>query len=219
MIRSSHVQSAGQYDPARVIDTVDLDYEDRRRRRATFTGRKGTEFHVDLAEAPTLMPGDAFELASGDLVAIEGRPERLVEFRSTDAAVITRVAWHLGNRHTPTQLLPNALRIRDDYVLVEMVKRFGAEVAFVEAAFQPEGGAYGHGTVTGHDHHDHDHPHDHGQPHQHDHATAEAEEARLMAETIARREARKAARAASADDIQGMGGQLAGHWPTNSGSR
>ncbi|MFX8696335.1 urease accessory protein UreE, partial [Acinetobacter baumannii] len=87
---------------------------------------------------------------------------RLVEFRSTDPHVITRVAWHLGNRHTPTQLLPNALRIRDDYVLVELVKKLGAEVGFVTAAFQPEGGAYGFGSVSGHDHHDHGHSHDHG---------------------------------------------------------
>ena len=204
MIRSSKTLTAGSFDATRAIDSVELDFEDRRRRRATFTGAKGTEFHVDLADAPTLLEGDAFELETGDLVLVSGKPERLVEFRSADSHVITRVAWHLGNRHTPTQLLENALRIRDDYVLVELVKKLGAEVSFVMEAFQPEGGAYGLGTVTGHDHghghdhhkHDHDHSHDH-HAHKHEHAAAPAmsEEDRLMAETIARREARRAARA------------------------
>ncbi len=208
MIRSTKTLAAGSYDPARVTDTVELDFDDRRRRRGTLTGEKGTEFLVDLAQAPTLVDGDGFELETGAIVAVKGKPERLVEFRSTDPHVITRVAWHLGNRHTPTQLLPNALRVRDDYVLVELVKKLGAEVGFVTAAFQPEGGAYGLGSVSGHDHHDHGH-HDHGQ-HDHDHhghdhhdhghhhaepdVVVQSEEDRLMAETIARREARRAAR-------------------------
>jgi urease accessory protein len=222
MIRSTKTLANGSFDASRVIDTIELDFDDRRRRRGTLTSAKGSEFLVDLAEAPTLVDGDGFELESGDIIVVTGKPERLVEFRSTDPHVITRVAWHLGNRHTPTQLLPNALRIRDDYVLVELVKKLGAEVGFVTAAFQPEGGAYGFGSVSGHDHHDHGHSHDHGHhdhdhhdhehhghdhdhhahghDHHHDHhhhVDAQSEEDRLMAETIARREARRAARAAT----------------------
>ncbi len=209
MIRSTKTLNAGTFDPATAIDAVELDFEDRRRRRGTMVGAKGSEFHVDLADAPTLVEGDGFLLETGGIVLVKGKPERLVEFRSDDPHVIARVAWHLGNRHTPTQLLERALRIRDDYVLVELVKKLGAEVGFVTAAFQPEGGAYGLGSVSGHDHHDHDHHHDeendhaHGHKHGHDHDghghkhehTAVSEEDRLMAETIARREARRTARA------------------------
>ena len=200
MIRSTKTLSAGSFEAASAIDTVELDFEDRRRRRATMVGTKGTEFHVDLADSPTLVDGDAFLLETGAIVVVSGKAERLVEFRSDDPHVITRVAWHLGNRHTPTQLLDRALRIRDDYVLVELVKKLGAEVTFVNAAFQPEGGAYGLGAVTGHDHHDHGHAHDyhdhdhhdhshdhHDHDHAHDHASAPilSEEDRLMAETVA----------------------------------
>ncbi|MDR3497515.1 MAG: urease accessory protein UreE [Ancalomicrobiaceae bacterium] len=210
MIRSTRILSSGSYDPAQVLDVVQLDFDDRRRRRGTLTGMKGAQFLVDLAEAPTLQDGDAFVLDQGGLVRVEAKPERLVEFRSDNPDVILRVAWHLGNRHTPTQLLGKALRIRDDYVLVEMVKKLGAEVGFVDAPFQPEGGAYGHGTVRGHDD-AHGHASDHEHHHGHDHAqaavappaavaapapAADGEEARLMAEAVARREARKAARAA-----------------------
>jgi urease accessory protein len=212
MIRSTKTLTAGSFDASTAIDSVELDFEDRRRRRGTLTGVKGTEFHVDLAEAPTLVEGDAFVLDDGGFVVVNAKPERLAEFRSDDPHVVTRVAWHLGNRHTPTQLLDRALRIRDDYVLVELVKKLGADVGFVTAAFQPEGGAYGLGSVSGHEHHDHghdkvdEHGTKHGHQHKHDHvhdhdhtATTNpllSDEDRLMAETIARRDARRAARSA-----------------------
>ena len=89
-----------------------------------------------------------------------------------DPAHLLRVAWHLGNRHLPTQLLGDRLRIRRDHVIEAMLVQLGAFVVPVEAAFDPEGGAYGHGRTFGHDHgHSHDHgaSHDHGHSHDHHH--------------------------------------------------
>ncbi|MFZ0765460.1 MAG: urease accessory protein UreE, partial [Bradyrhizobium sp.] len=90
---------------------------------------------------------------------------------------LVRVAWHLGNRHLPTQITGRALRIRRDHVIEGMVKGLGARVIEIEAPFDPEGGAYAgddHGHEThghaGHDHSKHDHGgHDHGHHHDHDH--------------------------------------------------
>jgi urease accessory protein len=92
--------------------------------------------------------------------------EPLVEIRTSDPNHMVRVAWHLGNRHLPTQIMGTRLRIRRDHVIEDMVRGLGAKVVPIEAPFDPEGGAYGHGTVTGHDHghaHGHSHSHDHGQ--------------------------------------------------------
>lgn len=158
MIRATKTVSAGGFDPAAVIDVVDLDFEDRRRRRLSMTGRNGTSFLVDLADVPALSGGDGFLLEDGRVVTVAAKPERLVEFASADPLIVTRIAWHLGNRHTPTELLQGAVRIRDDYVLVEMVKKLAvADIRFLTDAFTPEGGAYGIGAITGHDHADHDH--------------------------------------------------------------
>jgi urease accessory protein len=83
-------------------------------------------------------------------------------------AALVRVAWHLGNRHLPTELTRRALRIRRDPVIEEMARGLGASVVAIEAPFNPEGGAYAKGGHGGHDHaHDH-HDHDH-----HDHAHAQ----------------------------------------------
>ncbi len=153
MIRSTKVLPAGAYPSALARDRVVLDFDERRRRRGVVMGEKGIEFLVDLAETPALSHGDAFELEDGRLVAIVSASEKLVEFKVAEPLAFTRLAWHLGNRHTPTQILTGALRIRDDHVLVEMVKKMGgAQIGFVEAPFDPEGGAYGHGATVGHDH-------------------------------------------------------------------
>ena len=184
MIRATSVLPAGSWSSALARDRVVLDFDERRRRRGVVMGEKGIEFLVDLAETPALAQGDAFELEDGRLVAIVAASEKLVEFRLADPHAFARLAWHLGNRHTPTQILPGALRIRDDYVLVEMVKKMGgATIAFVEAPFDPEGGAYGHGATLGHDH-----GHGHGHAASPDPAVAAA---------LARREKRRAERAAT----------------------
>jgi urease accessory protein len=93
-----------------------------------------------------------------------------------------RVAWHLGNRHLPTELSPKALRIRRDPVIEDMARGLGARVVPVEAPFNPEGGAYvkaepshAHGSEHHHHHGGHEHGHDHahhghGNDHDHDHS-------------------------------------------------
>lgn len=137
------------------------------------TGAGGLAFLLDLPRAEALADGDGLELEDGRIVVVQGAPEALLEITSDDPFLLLRVGWHLGNRHLPTELLPGALRIRDDHVIADMVRGLGAEVRRVDAAFQPEGGAYGHGRVHGHEHgHDHDHPHDHDHDHDHPHHDA-----------------------------------------------
>ena len=113
-------------------------------------------------------------LEDGRLVEVVAAPEPLLEIRGHDPHHLIRVAWHLGNRHLPTQLMAKALRIRRDHVIEAMVKGLGARVVEIEAPFDPEGGAYAEaGHAHGHDdhaHHDYDHQ-DHGHDHHaHDHA-------------------------------------------------
>jgi len=178
MIRATQVR--GQYrwtePPA---DTVVLDFDDRHRRRMAMTGTRGLEFLLDLESAVALRGGDALVLEDGRLIEVVAAPEPLIEIRGADPAHLVRIAWHLGNRHLPTQIMAKGLRIRRDHVIEEMVKGLGARVVEIEAPFDPEGGAYAaahdhdHGH-TGHDHahdhhHDHGHHHDHAHDHGHDH--------------------------------------------------
>jgi urease accessory protein len=179
MIRATRVQGQHRWTqpPA---DTVVLDFDDRHRRRMAMTGTRGLEFLLDLENAVALRGGDALVLDDGRLVEVVAAPEPLTEIRCNDPHHLVRVAWHLGNRHLPTQIMARGLRIRRDHVIEAMVKGLGARVIEIEAPFDPEGGAYAaafhahgeasshaHAEASAHAHASHDHAaHDHGH---HDH--------------------------------------------------
>jgi len=137
-------------------DLVALDLEGRRRRRHVVRTRGGEEVLIDLAEAPSLKAGQGLRLEDGTVLRIEALPEPVVEIRAPD---LVKIAWHLGNRHLPTEIRGDALRIRPDHVIEAMLKGLGAELRRLEAAFEPESGAYGQHQ---HHHHDHDHHQGHG---------------------------------------------------------
>lgn len=161
MKRASAVLPKGSFADDAVVGEVVLDSEARLRRRAVLSaGRQ--QFLLDLAELVPLNDGDGLSLDGGGVIRVLAAPERLVEITAKSPAELVRIAWHLGNRHLPTQLLADRIRIRPDHVIEDMLVGLGATVAKVDAAFDPEGGAYAGG------HHDHDHDHDH-QGHDHDH--------------------------------------------------
>jgi urease accessory protein len=183
MIRATEVKGQHRWTEA-PADTVVLDFDDRHRRRMAMTGTHGLEFLLDLENAVALRGGDALVLEDGRLIEVVAAPEPLLEIKGSDPHHLIRVAWHLGNRHLPTQLMPKGLRIRRDHVIEAMVKGLGARVIEIEAPFDPEGGAYAaathehahehahehHAHAHGHDHrHGHDHHHDHGDHDHHDH--------------------------------------------------
>src|SRR5438105_8653313 len=173
MLRATSVKAAQTWreTPA---DTVVLEFDDRHRRRFAMTGTHGLQFLLDLPQTVALRGGDALVLEDGRLVEVVAAPEPLIEIRGADPQHLVRIAWHLGNRHLPTQIVGKGLRIRRDHVIEAMVKGLGARVIEIEAPFDPEGGAYA-AAHAAHDH-DHDHSghghtgHDHAHDHHHDHA-------------------------------------------------
>ena len=179
MIRATTVRAQHRWSEA-PADSVVLDFDGRHRRRMAMTGTRGLAFLLDLESAVALRGGDALVLDDGRLIEVVAAPEPLAEIRCTDPQRLVRVAWHLGNRHLPTQIMAKCLRIRRDHVIEAMVRGLGARVIEIEAAFDPEGGAYAdafhaHAPESGshdayehsaHDHSAHEHSsHSHGQHH------------------------------------------------------
>ncbi|HEY6257205.1 MAG TPA: urease accessory protein UreE [Xanthobacteraceae bacterium] len=136
------MRQAGQWDHAVAIDRVVLDASERHRRRLVLTAERGTRVLLDLPHATALKDGDGLVLEDGALVGVIGKPELLFEIAAASASDLARLAWHLGNRHTDVQVVGERLRIRRDHVLSEMLERLGAQVTAIEAAFDPESGAY-----------------------------------------------------------------------------
>jgi urease accessory protein len=122
--RATRVHPTGHWPQADAAGSVTLAFDDRFRRRIQLNDDSGDPFLLDLARAVVLNDGDALELEA-----------------------LARIAWHLGNRHLPVQIAGDAVRLRWDHVIADMLAGMGAEVVRLRAGFTPESGAYAH-----HDH-------------------------------------------------------------------
>jgi urease accessory protein len=144
---SQTLHRSGQW-PRLATGRVVLGYDERFLRRKRLVMASGDAFLVDLAETTNLLAGDAFELDDGRLVEIAAAEEPVLVIRGD----LVRLAWHIGNRHTPCQIEADRLVIRADHVLADMLRGLGATVSETRAPFTPEGGAYGMGRTMGHAH-------------------------------------------------------------------
>ncbi len=165
MRRAVAVTKKGGWDESTALDRLTLDFEDRYRRRKRFTGEGGLDLLLDLAETTLLQDGDGLALEGGGYVLVRAAAENLVEVTAASPGLLARLAWHLGNRHLPVSITADRILLRDDHVIVDMLKGLGGMVRAVQEPFEPEGGAYGQ---QNHDHrHPHDHRHEHGHAHEH----------------------------------------------------
>lgn len=159
MIRATRVFPAAEWSHV-ATDTVVLDHDQRHRRRLAMTGQRGLAFLLDLPEAVALRHGDGLLLEDGRIVGVSAAPEPLADIVAPDGDTLLRIAWHLGNRHLPTQLLGDRIRIRRDHVIEEMVRGLGGVVTAVDDPFDPESGAYAATHEHGHGHGHHGQGHD-----------------------------------------------------------
>ena len=146
------------------VDVVILEYEDRWVRRKVLTAQRGDRVGIDLPELRALQDRERIISTDGAHFEVVAADEDLLEITST---ALPRIAWHIGNRHTPCQVEDARLLIKRDHVLRDMLVKLGATVREVCEPFQPEGGAYGHGRTHGHSH-SHD-PHENPNAHLHSH--------------------------------------------------
>ncbi len=144
--KSHHIRHTHHGD-----DRVTLSYEDRFLRRKLLTTASGLKFIVDLERVTSLGLGDAFALEDGRLIEVIPAAEPLLEVTGSPHD-LTRLAWHIGNRHMPAQIEETRLLIQRDHVIRDMLEKLGATLREVEEPFTPEGGAYGHGRTHSHAH-------------------------------------------------------------------
>ena len=177
MPRAVSVVRAAERQASAILDTLILPHAQRQVQQGFVFGVKGTCVELDFAEPVRLYTDDALALDDGGVVEIVAEAEPLIEVRAADLAALARLAWHLGDRHVPVQVLDRKLRLRRDAAIEELLQNLGAKLVAIEAPFEPEGGAYAVATGHdhGHDHHrhdhgDHHHGHEHDHHHDHDHA-------------------------------------------------
>ena len=118
---------------------VSLAFEYRQRSRQRARLDSGEEIGMVMPRGEVLRGGDRLLASDGRVFEVVSAPERLLHI---EAPSLARIAWHLGNRHVPVQVGEGFLRIPEDRVLEDMLRRLGAQVTHVDAPFEPESGAY-----------------------------------------------------------------------------
>jgi urease accessory protein len=154
MRRAIAVHTRGHWPEEAAVDSVTLAMIDRHRRRIRLVADSGAPFLLDLARAQHLAEGDGLELDNGNYLRVRAAPEPVIDIAADTPAGLLRIAWHLGNRHLPLQVLEDRLRIRADHVIASMVEGLGGRITWLQAPFDPEIGAYGGAAAHSHHHDD-----------------------------------------------------------------
>lgn len=154
-------RSSGCWPKHEATGTVTLLFEERHRRRIRLVTDQGEEVLLDLPKAIAMADGDGLRLHDGRWLKIQAAAEPVVEVSHRDPEQLTRLAWHLGNRHLPTQIGHAVLRIRPDHVIEALLESLGANLVKMRGPFQPEGGAYS-------SHGEHHHVHSDASVHSHE---------------------------------------------------
>lgn len=136
-----------------------LPYEMRENSRLRTALESGEEVAIFTERGTVLRNNDLLKSADGRVVQIIAAHEPTYRITCRTPHDLLRCAFHLGNRHTQTQVGEGFLRIHADNVLKQMLEGLGATVTEENAQFEPESGAYGGG---GHHHHGDGHYHAHG---------------------------------------------------------
>src|SRR5947209_17749849 len=116
MLRAYQVVPPGSWVAEEERDQVVLDFDHRHRRRIALDTEAGQELLLDLPDTVRLRDGEGLLLEGGGIVRVVAAEEALLEIQADDADALVRIAWHLGNRHLPVQLVPGAILIRADHV-------------------------------------------------------------------------------------------------------
>ena len=120
MPRAIRVLAAGELRPT-IVDTLLLTAEQRRMQRGFLFGGKGTCVELDFPEALALRTDDVLLLDDGSAVEVVAEVEPLLEVRA-EFPVLARLAWMLGDRHVPVEIMPNRLRLRRDPALESVAR-------------------------------------------------------------------------------------------------
>ncbi|MCU4413939.1 urease accessory protein UreE [Acinetobacter sp. WU_MDCI_Axc73] len=124
------------------FETIELNFDTRQKSRFRAALKDGTDIGADLPRTGILRSGSFIATNDGEVLRVDAKPERLMQVTATTDFELLKAAYHLGNRHVPLMLTPDALYFEPDHVLAEMVEGLGLNVREVEHAFEPESGAY-----------------------------------------------------------------------------
>jgi len=145
--------------------SLSLDWDQRQKSRLDASDSQGRALGIFLPRGTVMRGGDVLVAEDGSLIQVLAAPQALLRVSSCaehgSPFDLLRAAYHLGNRHVQLELTPEHLQLEPDHVLAQLLRQMHLIVTEVQAAFEPEAGAYAE-SHAGHGH-DHGHAHKHEQ--------------------------------------------------------
>ncbi len=140
----------------KVDETITLTLDQRVKSRLKASLDSGEDVGIFMQRGNVLEHGDLIETQDNYIVQIVAASELLSSVYTSDAILLARACYHLGNRHVELQITKNSVHYRHDHVLDKMLQSFGLNVVSEQLPFCPENGAYTSNSNTNHKHH-HEH--------------------------------------------------------------
>ncbi|MGL4575375.1 MAG: urease accessory protein UreE [Burkholderiaceae bacterium] len=152
MLRAEQRLAANDAQAVRdlALPQLALQFNERSKSRLRAQLSTGDEIGLFLPRGTVLRGGDVLACDNGQLVRVVAAPEDVMLIGAASAHKLTRLAYHLGNRHMQIEIGADYLKLEYDSVLADMVRGLGGTVMRTQAAFEPEGGAYLQGLAHRH---------------------------------------------------------------------
>ena len=146
-----HLYKGSDTTATEVLGQVTLDFDQRSRSRLRCQLDDGRDAGVYVDRGQVLRDGHLLRDDANNLYRVKAAQEPVSAVYVADALLMSRICYHLGNRHVALEVGPGRIAYKPDYVLDDMVKGFDVEPVYEAATFQPESGAYGHHHAHSHD--------------------------------------------------------------------
>ena len=148
-----HPPESAEARGLRPSDCLLLRFDQRCRSRFTaITTTRNVQVRILLPRGLVIRNRALLSTDNNESVEVVAADEPLYRVLATHPHALLRAAYHLGNSHVRLELQPSYLQLEPDPVLRTMLEQLGGvEVHLVEAAFEPDVGAYGGGHHHGHD--------------------------------------------------------------------
>lgn len=163
-IEKTPVSGTAPAEPDTTQRTATLAWHEREKSRLAVMTNTDEFVSIVLERGETLSHGDLLQTEDGaHTLRICAKEEPVLKISAPDSLTLTRLVYHLANRHVKMMLKADAIFIESDPVLHSLAISLGGTVQTVQSVFEPERGAYSHSHAHGHSHdHSHENSHHHG---------------------------------------------------------
>lgn len=119
------------------MDTVVLNWEDRRKARQKIRTKRGIEIAIALPTGTILNDSDILYRDDKSYIAVEAEKEDVISIQLDDITGSAMIAYELGNRHAPVSISNSRLMTPYNHLIEDLLKRLSIRYERSKDIFEP----------------------------------------------------------------------------------